>query len=165
MPTRVLGLEDLKAKFKQLPTDAGKKVLRRMASAGAKVFKPAIVAATPRKTGRAQAAVLIKFVREQSNDEQSTYIATYRMGNRQQQVKRGRGKNARFVNLDAYYIRFVERGHRKRVGRLRGRKLRNAQGGMVAGRFFFARALRESNEKALDAMIDAGNAEMKKLIP
>lgn len=164
MPTRVLGLDELKAKFKQAPTDVSKKVLRRMGSAGAKAFKPAVIAATPRLTGRAKAAVIVKFTRENSNDTQATYIVTYRTGKKQQRVKRGRGKNARIVNLDAYYIKWVERGHRKRVGKKRGKALRQAGGGMVPGKFFFAKALRETHDKALRGMIDTGNTEMKKVL-
>lgn len=158
--TRVTGLGELKAKFAQIPSDVSKKVLRRMGSAGTKVFKPAIIGATPRRTGRAQSAVIVKFAREKSNEQQATYIVTYRMGKRQQQIKRGK----QVQNLDAWYITLVERGHRKRVGKKRGKALRQAGGGMVAGRFFFAKALVGAQRKALTAMVDAGNAEIKKLL-
>lgn len=177
--TRVLGLDDLKRRFAQLPTQFGKKVLRKGAGAGARVIKVAQIAGAPKKTGRLKSAAIIKFVRERSNDNQATYIVTFRQGRRQQALKRGRGKSAKLVNLDAYYARFVERGHRN-VARFKGKytdyRLRGGRRltGLSARRKasntstpphpFFAPALRASQSAALDAEVMAMEVEAKKLL-
>lgn len=177
--TKIIGLDELKARFALLPTDISKKVLRKMGSAGARVIKTAVIAGTPVAAqphrrgvspGLLRRAAIIKFVREQSSVDQATYIVTYRQGKKAQSI----GK--RQVNLDAFYARWVERGHKivprsKRVG-TRGGKARYAESkrarqqkaaGRVAGLFFFAAALRVSQAKALTAMVDTGSSEIRRL--
>lgn len=171
--TRIIGLDELKGRFAQLPTEIGKKVLRKGAGAGARVIKAAEIAGAPEKSGRLKRAAIIKFVREQSTDDQALYVVTFRQGKKQQAVKRGRGAKQTIVNLDAFYAKWVERGHRivgrrKKGGtkRARGRALRalrSASSGRVLGLFFFAKALAASSDKALRAQVDTMLTEIRKL--
>ena len=173
----ISGLDDLKQKWAALPDKVGKKVLRKGAGAGAQVVKAAEIAGAPVKSGRLKAAFLVKFVRELSNDDQATFIVTIRQGKKQQQLNRGRGKNARLVNLDAYYAKWVERGHKnvarakktdlRLTGRRRRRNLaarRRASNSVTEPHPFFAPALQSSQAKALDAMVSTMSTEIAKAI-
>lgn len=173
----VTGLDELKQKFAALPGKIGKKVLRKGAGAGAQIVKAAEIAGAPVKSGRLKAAFIVKFVRESSNDEQATFIVTVRQGKKQRQLKRGRGKNAKIVDLDAYYAKWVERGHKnvarpkKTDLRLTGRRRRSniaarraASNSVTPPHPFFAPALSRSQTKALDAMVKTMTDETVKAI-
>jgi HK97 gp10 family phage protein len=104
----VKGLEELKAKFAQLPKDMNAKVLRSGVAAGARVVKTAAIANAPigdsrrgHVAGTLKRAAIIKFLPAASNDTQVEYIVTFRMGKRQQRFHR-----------DAYYASWVEFGHK-----------------------------------------------------
>ena len=180
----VRGLDELKRYFATVPREAGKRVLRRMASAGAKIVKAGVKARAPvgttlRRRGRQliapgtlKAAIIIKFVREQSNEDQADYIVTARQGNRRSGAKR---KLA--ASKDAYYAKWVERGHRivprsRRIGTYRGKALyartlnrrRQAATGQVAPHPFFAPGFAATRDEAALAMVNAGAAEMQKLL-
>lgn len=179
--TRLLGLADVKRRFAQAPADVSKKTLRRGASAGARAMKPVVIAETPQADrphrkgvmpGLAKRAVIIKYARELSNDDQATFLVTYRQGKRAQRVgKRG-------ANLDAYYVKYVERGHKivprsRRVGTdRRGRAInavtkrerqRLAGENRVPGKFFFARAIARSQAAALHAMVDTMSDDLRQV--
>lgn len=180
--TRLLGLDELRRTFAQLPGDLGKKVLRRGAGAGARVIKPAVIeeapqAARPHRkgvpTGVLKRAAIIKFVREQSNDEQATYIVTFRQGKKAQRAGKGG------TNVDAYYAKYVERGHKivprsKRIGIDRRGRAINAvtkrqrqkeSNRFVPGKFFFAKAVERTQAAALRAMVETMNEEVRKVLP
>ena len=176
----VHGLPELKAMFARIPAEVGKKVLRRGVSAGTKIVKKAVLIRTPiskageRKRGKfavqpgtLRRALLIKFVREQSGDTQAMYFVTFRQGRTQQ--KGGR---------DAYYAKWVERGHKNVArykgkytdykirgrGRLHGLTLRRkAATTYTPPHPFLAPGFAASQGQATRAIVDTMLAEIKKL--
>jgi HK97 gp10 family phage protein len=175
----VKGLPELKAKFAQIGRDVAKQALRKGGSAGAKIAKQSIKALAPRgATGTLQRAIITKFVRENSDDNQAMYIVTARQGKRLQKgAAIGRKGKVRRASADAYYAKWVERGHRivprsARIGTKHGkaqyretlRARRGRAGGMVPGRFFMARGFAASKERAVSGMVAAMRAEVDKVL-
>lgn len=178
----VKGLDELKRYFSAVPREAGKRVLRRMTAAGAKIVKAGVKAQAPTgKTlrrrggqlvapGTLKAAIIIKFARERSNEDQVDYLVTARQG------KRG-AKRKLAASKDAYYAKWVERGHRivarsRRIGTYHGKALyartlrrrRQAATGKVAPHPFFAPGFAATRDEAAQAMVNVGAAEMQKLL-
>lgn len=165
----VKGLPELRQKFKQISDDVGTKVLRRGGAAGASLLRDAVKAAAPirkkvKRYGRFQvppgtlkAAAIRKFVRQESNLTQATYIVTFRQGKRYQKTGR-----------DAFYAKWVERGHRivprrKKVTRLRDLVRAQKSGGFVAGRYFMARAVTANVDAAAQKTVDAMDTAIRKI--
>lgn len=168
----VKGLPELKAKFSLVSAEVGKNSLRKGVSAGAKVVKAAVKSAAPlrkqivgrrgSKPGRApgtlKAAVIIKYVREQSGPDQALMIVTVRQG-------RAGSKSKLVASKDAYYGKFVERGHR--IVTRRGKSVRKAQrtsGGIVPPHPFMAPAFARSKDQAVSAMVSVMAEELKKIV-
>lgn len=166
--TRVTGLAGLKAKFDALPDKVARKVLRGGVVAGARIVRAAAAArapvaahAIPRGRGRKTApgtlrrAAIIKFIPEQSNATQVVYFVTFRQGKRQQKS-----------NRDAFYAKWVERGHRivprsRRIGTVGGKAVyrktirarRAGSSRSVKGVFFLAKAFAATQSAAVDSMV------------
>jgi HK97 gp10 family phage protein len=171
----IKGLDELKAKFAFVSREAGKTVLRKGASAGAQVIKRAVipnipVAPAPHRKGQQpgvlKRSILVKFIREQSNETQAMFVVTFRQGKRM--TAKGR---------DAFYAKWVERGHRivprsRRIGTYRGKALnaktlrarRADASGFVPGRFFFRDSIAASQRAAGDKIVLVMTEEMKKVI-
>lgn len=164
----VRGLPELAARFKALNTEVGSKVLRIGGAAGSRLIKDAVKAAAPirkqtRRYGRflvppgtLKAATLQKFIREQSNATQAVYFVTFRQG-------RGAQKSGR----DAFYAKWVERGHRVRT-RKRRLTLGNAftpppAQKYVPGRYFMARAAAANAGAAAQKAVNAMDAAVRRL--
>jgi hypothetical protein len=168
----VKGLPELRAKFQQISKDVGTKVLRRGSAAGALLLRDAVKEAAPiRKSikrygrfrvppGTLKAAAIRKFIRQESTPTQSFYIVTFRQGKRYQ--KSGR---------DAFYAKWVERGHRvvpRRpkgfIGSLRSfKRLGPPPTRFVPGRFFMARAVEANAGNAAQRMVGAMDVEIRKV--
>lgn len=166
----VKGLPELRARFKAVDAEVGRKVLRTGGAAGSRVIRDAVKAAAPvrkqtRRYGRFQvppgtlkAATLQKFIREQSNATQATYYVTFRQGKRFQKTGR-----------DAYYAKWVERGHRivgrRPKGTLRRihRETAAASGRFVPGRYFMARAAAANASAAAQKAVDAMDRAIRKV--
>lgn len=160
----VKGLEELKAKFAQLPKDLNAKVLRSGVAAGARVVKAAAIANAPigdsrrgHVAGTLKRAAIIKFLAAGSNDTQVEYIVTFRMGKRQQRFHR-----------DAYYASWVEFGHKTvprsaKAVNLRGllrnqrtlRSRRRAASERVPPHRFLGPAWEATKDAALNAITEA----------
>lgn len=167
----VKGLEELKAKFLRLSKESGRKVLRPMTAAGARVVKAAVVeniGSDPRSiSGTLKRSAIIKFVAAESNETQVEYIVTFRRGKNQQ--KHGR---------DAFYAPWVEHGHKivprsakaKTLrGVLRNRRTLRARRSAAGLKFvrphpFAAPGFERSKQKALDAMIKRGLIDLDKAL-
>lgn len=117
--TRVEGAAELAAKFKRLPLAIAKTKFRKALSAGARTVRADFVAAAPiyqgparkgRVAGALKRSAIIKFVRQQSNDQQAMYIVTFR-----------RGKKEQAKNRDAWYAPLVEFGHKVRAPKSSGK--------------------------------------------
>lgn len=180
MSATVKGLPELKAEFARVSRDVGKVVLRRGASAGARVVRAAILPLVPIKSGVLARSLLTKYVRERSNDKQSFYIVTFRRGKKLQvgAITHRKGKTFRRVlSQDAYYAPWVERGHKivkrsRRIGTYRGKaryattiaSRRSGTSGRVPGKFFVKRAAASSAQGALTAMVSTMTAEINKAL-
>lgn len=179
----VKGLPELKALFARVSEEVGKRALRRGVSAGAKIVKAAIQSAAPvgnypthgrgskrRPSGTLKRAIITKFAREKSDATQATMLVTVRQG------RRG-AKKKLAASRDAYYGKYVERGHRivprsKRIGTYRGKALyrktitarRKAATGRVPPHPFMAPAFAASKDRAVAAMVSTMTAELQKVI-
>lgn len=172
----VKGLPELKAKFQQVSAEVGTKVLRVGAAAASGVIRDAVKAAAPegkktRKRGRflvppgtLKAAALHKFAREESNVTQVAYIVTFRQGKRYQKTGR-----------DAYYARWVERGHlivprgrktpvySKAQSITTRRKAAAVANKRVPGKFFMANASLAAASPAAQRAVDVMDARLRKI--
>lgn len=180
----VKGLSELKALFARVSEQVGKTPLRKGVSAGAKIVKGAVIAAAPvgeypirgrgskrgHQAGTLKRAVITKFAREKSSATQATMIVTIRQG-------RPGSKKKLNASRDAYYGKFVERGHRivprsNRIGTYRGKALyrksitrrRRDAAGRVSARPFMGPAFAGAKDRALDAMVSTMTEELKKVI-
>jgi HK97 gp10 family phage protein len=179
LTVRVIGLDSLNAKFKQIPVDVARKVLRKGPGAAAQLIKRAARPFIHNRTGTLSRSLISKFLREESNDTQAVYIVTARKGKKLQKGQKV-GKGIRKTNLDAYYASWVEFGHkivprrgkaepfskRKRgvVGRGTLRARRAAATGFVAGRRFLTPALANNTNQAIEAMKTAIAREFDRVI-
>lgn len=178
----ISGLEHLKAEFARIPIDAGKKVLRKGASGGATVVRDAVQAAAPigplkrkggHQPGTLKRSVLIKFKREDSNDNQAVFIVTFRKGKSAQGGLNRKGNVFR-LSTDAYYAPWVERGHRivPRASKFKGAltfgtsktERRKGGSGSVPPHPFMEPAFNASRDTALAAMIGSMSDEMVKVL-
>lgn len=136
------GLQELQAALLELPAKIGKNILRSSVNAGASVIRKEAKQKAPVYTGETQAghpppgtlkrSVIQKFIREQSNDFQSTFYVTVRKGKKYRD--QGKSKN---LSQDAYYAYFVEYGTAK-----------------MSAKPFMRPAFEAKKEEALKAMID-----------
>jgi hypothetical protein len=172
----VKGLPELREKFRQISAEVGTKALRRGAAAGGVLLRDAIKAAAPiRKDkkrygrfvvppGTLRAAALVKYAREESNATQSFYVVTFRQGKRYQNSGR-----------DAYYARWVERGHLivprasktptylKKNSITARRKAAAVANKRVPGLYFMARATEANVQRAADRMVSVMDATIRKI--
>lgn len=165
----VTGLPELKARLEQLPREIAAKVLRHAVATGARVVRDEAVARAPiganrrgiAAPGTLRRAIVVKLVRELTNDEQVEYIVAVRQGKRQQKYGR-----------DAFYARFVEFGHRivPRAARSSARGLRHRRieakirgGGFVPPHRFLGPAFDASAQRALSAIVDEIGAGITRL--
>lgn len=173
---RIQGLDALNAKFRQIPIDVARKVLRKGPGAAAQLIKKAARPFIHNRTGTLSRSLISKFVREESNDTQAVYIVTARKGKKLQKGQKV-GKGFRKTNLDAFYASWVEFGHKivprsKRVGVRHGkarnaetlRARRSASTGVVGGRRFLTPALANNTNQAIEAMKTAIAREFDRVI-
>lgn len=135
------GLKELQAALLELPRKTAKNALRSAVNAGAAVVRKEARQKAPVYTGAVSAghpppgtlkrSVIQKFIKEQSNDFQSTFYVTVRKGKKY----RGQGKKAN-LSQDAYYAYFVEYGTAK-----------------MAAQPFLRPAFEATKEQALQAML------------
>lgn len=180
----IVGLDDLQRYFKEFPAEVSKKVLRKMAGAGAQVVRAAtsdkipIGKSTPRHVaGTLKRSLRVVYKREDSNDNQAVFAVTFRQGKKAQGkvvINRKSGAQSFQLSADAYYAGWVERGHRI-VGRrnanfLRGSTIRarrtaaNVSGARVPPHPFLEPAFVGSRQTAEDAMVETGQALVKDML-
>lgn len=181
----VHGLAELEANFRKVSAEVGKKVLRSGAGAGAKMVKSSAkgnVRSLPRRIpskkpghpGLLEKAAIINFRRRESNETQAVYIVTFRQGKKQQSVRRGK----QAINLDAFYARWVEGGHKivprsKKVGTRGGKNRyahtlkarRTGSTGMVKPYPFLRPALETNVDRVVERMADVVRQEFAKVLP
>lgn len=180
----VKGLPELKAYFARVAGDMGKKPIRRMVSAGGQIVKAAVRLRAPireehagrrgskpsRAPGTLKNSIIMKFARELSNDVQAVMLVVVRQG-------RAGAKKKLAASKDAFYGKFVERGHRivprgQKIGRRHGRSLyrttkkqrRLGSNASVGPREFMGPAFAQSKDKAAEAMVSVGTEEVKKVL-
>lgn len=107
---KIHGLAELSRTLKALPNRVRKNILRRAVSAGAAEVRKQAKINAPVRTGTLRRAAYIKYLNRNSNNNQVTFITSFRRGKKEQSV----GKKG--LNRDAYYAPFVEFGHRKQNG-------------------------------------------------
>lgn len=175
----ISGLDQLQRYFKEFPADVSKKVLRKMAGAGAQVVRTATVPKIPigKSTPRHVAGTLLRslrtvYRREDSNDNQAVFAVTFRQGRGAQGkvvANKKSGAQSFRLSADAFYAGWVERGHRI-VGR-RGsgtitsrRVIAKRSGGSVPPHPFLEPAFVQSRQAAEDAMVETGQALVKDML-
>lgn len=135
------GLKELQAKLLELPQKVAKNALRSAVNAGASVIRKEAKQRAPQYTGKVSAghpppgtlkrSVISKYIRELSNNFQSTFFVTVRKGKKY----RGQGKKGD-KSQDAYYAYFVEYGTSK-----------------MTAKPFLRPAFEAKKEEALQAMV------------
>lgn len=174
----VKGLPELKAKFSKVEAVVAKRILRRMAGAGAQVVKKAVQGTSliHDDTGTLRRSVIVKFVRELSNDVQTEYIVTVRKGKKFQAGQKA-GKGFRKANSDAFYASWVEFGHKivprasraifarnqKGLNKVTLNSRRAAAGASVPPHRFLGPTFEATKDAALAAMVAAAKDEFDKL--
>lgn len=167
----IRNVPEVMASMRAIGEEVGRKVLRRVALAGARIVRQAVRADAPigdraRVRGRYRVqpgtlrrAVLAKYARELSGPSQQGYVVTLRRGKREQ--ARGR---------DAYYWPWVERGHkivprRGKNSAMGIRTRRRMASGRVPPHPFFAPAYDASAAQALATMAATMQIELIKVLP
>jgi hypothetical protein len=172
----IQGLDELKADFARIAAEAGTKVLRKGASAGAQVVKGFVVAEAPigkstkrHVAGTLKRSVRVVFARDDSNDNQAVYRVTFHKG----KAAQGRltRKGAAFtLPTDAFYAPWVERGHRivpRKGGTGAGKTLRRRREqstAVVSPNPFMERGFNEAKDPATAAIVSAMSEEMQKVL-
>lgn len=183
---KVQGLAELNARLQRFPIDLQKRVIRKAVGAAAQVVKKAAIAAAPvarfpvkrgggfvTPPGTLKAAGIVKFDRQDSNDQQAVYLITFRKG------KKARSIGKKGVSKDAFYASWVEWGHkfvprfkgkytdyplygRKRRTRLAERRRSSTR--RVEGKLFLTHAWEAKKDEALRVMTESIRSNFEKAI-
>lgn len=175
---QVKGLAELKANFAKVNAQVSKKIIRRMAGAGAQVVKKAARSTSLIHdiSGTLRRSVIVKFVREQSNETQAAFIVTYRKGKKFQAGQKA-GKGKRKLSSDAFYASWVEFGHKivrrahqalfsrnqRAVNRITIRARRASATGQVPPHRFLGPTFAQQQAAALAKMESVARSEFDKL--
>jgi len=159
-------IPDFRRQLRRLDTVTRRRVVARAVAAGARVFRDAARAAAPVDSGRLRRGIYVKSVRVRNavGTEKAASVKI-KSGARYRSVGK-RGKNN-----DAYYARFVIRGHivrgpgQKLQGGRRSRelqrsRLRRSGAREVPPNKFLSRAFAASRGRALSAFNDKLSSEL-----
>lgn len=155
------GFNELTAKLREMPDNINRNALRAAVSSGAALVRDETKLRAPVKSGVLRRSLYIKQVRELSELTRQTFFIGARQGRKEQAVGKKR------LNRDAYYGKWVERGHRivarfkgkytdykiRGRGRLTGLAVRRAAPiGYVPPQPFLYPAFLAKREAAIDSM-------------
>ena len=147
------GFAELAAGLRELPDKVSRTVLSRAVSAGALVVQQEMTknAEAIRDTGTLARSIYRKYIRELSNQETKVYFVGPRQGKMYQ--KMGKKK----VSKDAYYAKWIERGHFTRPPGTHAINRRGVSGKWLKGDIVANRLPRTLDRTTqLESMVAAG---------
>ena len=150
---RLSGFAELAAGLRELPDKVSRTILSRAVSAGALVVQQEMVrnAESIRDTGTLARSIYRKYIRELSNQETKVYYVAPRQGKMYQSM----GKKK--VSKDAYYAKWVERGHFSRPPGTHAINRRGVSGKWMKGDIVANRLPRTKDRTTqLESMVAAG---------
>ena len=150
---KLQGFAELAAGLRELPDKVSRTVLSRAVSAGALVVQQEMTknAEAIRDTGTLARSIYRKYIRELSNQETKVYFVGPRQGKQYQ--KMGKKK----VSKDAYYAKWIERGHFTRPPGTHAINRRGVSGKWLKGDIVANRLPRTLDRTTqLESMVAAG---------